>query len=446
MLTIGRRLFMLLAMLATMFTCYAAEPATKFPLQDGDVWVMAGDSITAQHLHSNYFEAFCYARYPQLKFAFRNSGVGGHTLPSTLARFEYDIQAWKPTIVSVELGMNDKGGTPTEQYLKNMKTMVDRIRSIKAKPVILAASPVNNGETLAKLGGGNQRLREYATALHGFCNEEKVQYADQFHALFDIWGMNKPRENLANALGSMKQLAQDESLVGGEHLRAFIAAQEKHPEKPVSLQGDPVHPGPPGQLTMAAVLLKALGAEAFVSSVTIDAAGKLVDAQGCQVDGVTAANGTLTFNRLDERLPFPIPDDARVVLPLYPTILDMSQYTLKVTGLKAGNYTLKLNGVATATLPAKEWEAGVNLTSFGPTASSVNPIVAQGRNILNSVAAKEGIVGGWRSLSQRAHAEGAAAELKEQLAALTVKVEEADAKIREAAKPQKLRFELAPAP
>ena len=39
----------------------AAEPAA-FPLKDGDVWVMAGDSITAQHLHSNYFEAFCYAR------------------------------------------------------------------------------------------------------------------------------------------------------------------------------------------------------------------------------------------------------------------------------------------------------------------------------------------------------------------------------------------------
>src|SRR4051812_11752438 len=40
----------------------ATEPAV-FPLKDDDVWVMAGDSITAQHLYSNYFEAFCYARY-----------------------------------------------------------------------------------------------------------------------------------------------------------------------------------------------------------------------------------------------------------------------------------------------------------------------------------------------------------------------------------------------
>ena len=110
-----KSLFLIVLVLASL----AATVQTKadFPLQDGDVWVMAGDSITAQHLHSNYFEAFCFARYPQLKFAFRNSGVGGHTIPSTLARFEYDIAAWKPTVVSVELGMNDKGARrPTSSW------------------------------------------------------------------------------------------------------------------------------------------------------------------------------------------------------------------------------------------------------------------------------------------------------------------------------------------
>src|SRR5262245_22304166 len=98
------------------FPLHAGEPAA-FPLKDGDVWVMAGDSITAQHLHSNYFEAFCYARYPKLKFAFRNSGVGGHTIPTTLNRFEYDIAAWEPTVVSVELGMNDRGYLTDDRYV-----------------------------------------------------------------------------------------------------------------------------------------------------------------------------------------------------------------------------------------------------------------------------------------------------------------------------------------
>src|SRR6267143_49290 len=130
-----------------------STPAADFPLKDGDIWVMAGDSITAQHLHSNYFEAFCFARYPKMKFAFRNSGVGGHTIPTTLARFDYDIAAWKPTVVSVELGMNDQGGTPAGKFVANMDTMVQRIRSIKARPVILSASPINNGNMLATLSG-----------------------------------------------------------------------------------------------------------------------------------------------------------------------------------------------------------------------------------------------------------------------------------------------------
>src|SRR5437762_510070 len=140
------RPFVLLALGLLAAQCAAAEPPpSSFPLQDGDVWVMAGDSITAQKQHSNYFEAFCYARYPKMKFAFRNSGVGGHTIPTTLARFEYDIAAWKPTVVSVELGMNDSGNTATDKFVANMGNMVDRIRAANARPVILSASPVNDG-------------------------------------------------------------------------------------------------------------------------------------------------------------------------------------------------------------------------------------------------------------------------------------------------------------
>ncbi len=197
---------------------------------------------------------------------------------------------------------------------------------------------------------------------------------------------------------------------------------------------------------MAAALLKELGAEGFVSSLTIDADGKIAESKGCKVDGVKAEGGRIEFDRLDERLPLPIPDDARAVVAFYPTILDLSQYALKVTGLKDGSYTLKINGIASATLTAKELAASVNLTAPGPIpqAREVSPIVAQARAILSAVANKEGLVSQWRGLSQKAHAAGAAPELKEQLLPLTKKVEEADEKIREAARPQKLHFELSP--
>jgi lysophospholipase L1-like esterase len=426
--------------------CAADERAAGFPLQEGDVWVMAGDSITAQHLHSNYFEAFCYARYPKIQFAFRNSGVGGHTIPSTLARFNYDIAAWKPTVVSVELGMNDQGGTPTEKFVANMGTMVERIRSIKARPVIFSASPINNGDTQTKLGG-NRRLNEYATALQKFSAQEKVPYADQFHALLDVWGKNKPRENLAKSIGAIKAIAADDSVAGVEHLRAFLAAQEKNKIKAVSMQGDAVHPGPPGQLMMAAALLKALGADGFVSSATLDASGTVTEAKGCKVEAVTAKEGTLAFDRLDECLPFPIPTDARDVLSLDPTILTLSQYNLKVTGLKDGDYLLKINGVPAGRLNARALASGVNLTPFahGEPLKTADPIAAQAQAILSAVSAKEGLVSAWRGLSQKAHAANADPKLQEQLDALGGKVREADARIRAAAKAKKWHCELTPA-
>jgi len=128
--------------------------------------------------------------------------------------------------------------------------------------------------------------------------------------------MKKSKEPLANALPAIKQAAGDDSLPGVEHLRAFLAAQAKSPVSLVSMGGDEIHPFAPGQLMVAAALLKELGAEGFVSSLALDADGKLVDAKGCQGGRVKGDGGRIEFDRLDERLPFPIPDEAQCVLPL----------------------------------------------------------------------------------------------------------------------------------
>ena len=97
-------------------------------------------------------------------------------------------------------------------------------------------------------------------------------------------------------------------------------------------------------LMMAASLLKSLGAEGFVSEATIDAAGSITSSKGCAITGVKAEGGSLSFDRQDETLPFPIPDNARAILPIAPDVLALSQYTLKVTGLKDANYAISING------------------------------------------------------------------------------------------------------
>jgi lysophospholipase L1-like esterase len=407
-------------------------------LRDGDTWVMLGDSITAQHLHTNYIEAFCYARYPTLTFHFRNSGVSGDTIPRALDRFAWDVAAWKPTLVSVELGMNDKGGFPVEKYIGNMGKLSEKITALGARPVFITASPINSGETMAKLGS-NAALNVYAMALKNFAAAQNAPYADQFHALIDVWGRNKPRENLANLIKAGEVMARDNDLRGVESLRAFLAEQGKDSHPPVSMQGDTVHPGPPGQLMMAAAILKDLHAEGFVSSLTLDATGKVLQSKGCVVENVQAAAGKLSFDRLDQCLPFPIHNEARVVLPLCPAVLELSQYSLQISGLPGGQYALDVNGKRLATLDAQELAAGVNLTAYGQ-----GPIEDQGHTIVGLVGAKENLVGQWRTLAKMVAIGNGNADIARQMEKLRKSIDEADARIRREAQPRQLHFLVVP--
>jgi hypothetical protein len=197
-----------------------------------------------------------------------------------------------------------------------------------------------------------------------------------------------------------------------------------------------------------------------VSEATLDAAGTVTATKGCAITNVKADGGALSFDRLDEALPFPIPENARVILPIDPDVLDLSKYTLRVTGLKGADYALTINGAACGTLSAKALADGVNLTNLpaDPKTKTPNPIAAQGAALLAAVSAKEGLVSKWRALSRTAAGKDAPpkkdsppapkpdpAAAKAALVEMTKQVEAADAKIRDAARPQTLHFVLTPA-
>jgi lysophospholipase L1-like esterase len=417
---------------------FVAQAQSEFPLKNGDTWVMVGDSITAQHLHSNYFEAFCYARFPKMTFCFRNSGVGGDTIPRVMDRFSWDVAPWTPSVVSVELGMNDRGGFATDKFMENMTGLVGKIRSINARPVLFSASPVNNGNPLDQ---ANVRLKEYADALKIFAQKEKIPYADQFTLLMELWSKNKPQENVANHLVSLRALlAAQPNLSGAEHAKAFLEVWNKMEKQPVSMTGDPVHPGPTGQLTMTATLLTGLKAPGLVSRSTIDAkTGTAKDSVQCKIENIKTNGDTLSFDRLDESLPFPIPDNARPALTVLDSIANLSQYMLTVSGLKADKYDVSIDSIKVATVSSAELAKGWNMGLLDK-----GPVADQCGSILQLVGVKEGLVGQWRGVSKAA-AKDATQEQKDQLAKLTVQVKEADGKIREASQPKPHHFELVPA-
>src|SRR2546425_622917 len=108
-----RRLTYLLALLLITLSS-VARAQSGFALHDGDRVVFYGDSITDQRLYTTFVEDFVVTRFPRLDVRFIHSGWGGDRVtgggggPIDL-RLDRDVIAYKPTVMTVMLAMNDGG-------------------------------------------------------------------------------------------------------------------------------------------------------------------------------------------------------------------------------------------------------------------------------------------------------------------------------------------------
>ncbi len=365
----ARPFFQLAAHLLPLLGCaaFAADPPAAKPLslKPNTLWVMAGDSITAQRQHSNYLEAYYRTRFPALKIQFRNSGIGGNTTGSVLARFGYDIADWKPTVVSIELGMNDVGGgDDPSRYIDGMRQLLKKIREIPATPVLISSSPVNDGSAVGAWQSDRcRRIQPYTEALVKLAAEEDVLVVDQYNPLLNRWAANKVRADLGKLkvyAPALKALGLKDAEPGVPELEAFLQKWNGSADAR-ELGGDPVHPGPVGQLTMAAVILTKLGAPREVSSATLDRKGNVEQTSGCKVYGVEAGGAELKFTRMDDSSPWPIPAQAREALVVMPEIADLSRYMLCVKGLSEGSYQILMDEAVAAEATAAQLSAGINL-------------------------------------------------------------------------------------
>jgi lysophospholipase L1-like esterase len=410
----------------------------QLTLKENDVWVMAGDSITAQRQHTNYIEAWYRTRFPNMNLRFRNSGIGGNTTGSVLARFDYDVAAWKPTIVSIELAMNDvNAGDDPAKYIKGMSELIAKIRAIPAQPVLISSSPVDDGSKMGAWKSDRcRRIDPYTVALKKLAAEEKVVVVDQYHALLDLWGDNRAKgEADATLKGTWPPKPTPAPVVDPTKPadpKAKPAAPKPAPIPPslLPLGGDPVHPGPVGQYTMAAAILAGLGAEGEVSSATLKADGTVVSAKHCKITDATAKDGKLSFTRLDESSPWPILPAAKTAVQLLPSALDLSRYMLQVNGLAPGKYRVSINGKPAATLDAAELAAGWNITSAfdGAIAERSTKILA----LIGNLQGKLNL--DWRAASKEKDGT--------KLAVAQKAVDDADAELRTACAPVAWHFEI----
>ena len=357
-----------------------AARAADFFFKDGDVIAVMGDSITEQHLYSNYLEMWTLSRFPSWKLEFHNVGIGGDRSTGGNSRFKRDVLAFKTTALTVDFGMNDGGYRKFDQpgfknYVDGLQGIARQAKAADIRVAWLTPSPVEKAEEGPALEGYNETLEKYSEGVKQLATAQGAAFADQFHPFI--------------AAQDAARAAKPTNHIGG---------------------GDAVHPGPPGQALMAWAILKGLGFPRLVSTAEIDAATtKVAKSDNCKVDELTAKDGGVKFQRLDQALPF-FPADAKSILKWVPILEELNEYGLKITGLKAGQYDILLDGKKVAQQSDVELAAGVNLAAAvletGPIAEQVNAawkaLVEKNRfhreRIFNSFLRNAGNIPDWLDL------------------------------------------------
>src|SRR5262245_54976305 len=207
----------------------------KFALKEGDRVVFYGDSITDQRLYTTFTETFVVTRFPKLNVSFVHSGWGGDRVTGggggpIDVRLHRDVFDYKPTVLTIMLGMNDGSYRAFDEaifntYAKGYQHIIDSVK--EALPgiriTVIQPSPCDDATQPPRFEGGyNAVLVRYSRFVKELSEREKLGVAD----------LNSP---IVAALEKAK--AADAEL-----------AKKIIPDR--------VHPGSGGHLLMAVELLK----------------------------------------------------------------------------------------------------------------------------------------------------------------------------------------------
>jgi len=396
----------------------AAWAQGNFYLKDGDRVVFYGDSITEQRLYTTYTETYVVTRFPQLNVRFVHSGVGGDRVGGGWAgpidlRLSRDVFAYKPTVMTIMLGMNDgsyRAFDPEifKTYATGYQHIIDSVKSTLPgiRMTLIEPSPFDDVTRPANFEGG------YNTVL--------VRYG-QF----------------------VKDLAQKERLDVADLNTSVVAVLEKakatDAETAKKIIADRVHPGPSGHLLMAEALLKAWNAPALVTAVEIDAAKlQAVRTENTAVSDLKEANG-LVWTQSDKALPMPV--DLKD--PVFKLAIQSSDFLqaldwqpLKVTGLKGQRYVLKIDGEEVGTFTRQQLEEGLNLAEL-PT-----PMIRQSQAVYDLTQKHNNVhAARWREL-QVVLGQEKLPHLQQAIEALDAVEADLVAQQRQAAQPKSCRYEL----
>jgi len=415
------RLPVLLLLTASLSLAQTSLAQAPFYLHDGDRVVFYGDSITDQRLYTTFTESFVVTRFPGLNVAFTHSGWGGDRVTGGGGgdidlRLARDVFPYKPTVMTIMLGMNDGNYKPYDDvafniYKTGMEHIVGAVRNTDPNCRITLIEPsAYDDVTRAPLfeGGYNAVLLRFSDYLKTLAQTRHFDLAD-----------------LNNPVSAM--------------LRKASAAD---PAQALKILPDRVHPAPAGHLIMAEALLRAWNAPALVSDVSIDAQSGAAHAQNAKVEGVKTG-AAIEWNETEAALPMPLdPRDKLLDLALKSSdfIEALDHENLRVSGLAAGTYELKIDGAPAGRFSGDELARGINLATMN------TPMLRQALEV-HALTLKHNNIHfmRWRTIETGLATDGSPATKLDAMAALDKLDGEIVAEQHAAAQPRPHRYEVGPA-
>jgi lysophospholipase L1-like esterase len=392
-----------------------------FYLKDGDRVVFYGDSITDQRLYTTFAESYVVTRFPTMNVAFTHSGWGGDRVSGGGGgpidqRLSRDVFPYKPTVVTIMLGMNDGAYRAFDEkifatYKAGFEHILDSLKANlpETRVTLIQPSPYDDA-TRAPLfeGGYNGVLLRYSDYLKTVAQSRHLDLAD-----------------LNNPVAAMLKKAADTDK-----------------EQAQKILPDRVHPAPAGHLIMAAALIKAWHGTALVSDVSIDMSSGKVLTKNAKVEQVMGSLG-VGWTTTESALPLPIdPKDKLMELAVKSSdiIETLDQEMLRVTGLAAGKWELKIDGLSVGTFTAEALSKGINLATLN------TPMLKQSLEV-HALTIKHNNMHAfsWRSIQTGLAADASPYTKQNAMYALDKLDNELVAEQRAAAQPRPHRYELAPA-
>jgi lysophospholipase L1-like esterase len=324
-----------------------------------------GDSIAHNGAWHNYVYLYYVTRFPTQRFSLLNCGISGDNAGRGVMRLGWDILPAAPTVATLLFGMNDVARHLYDAGQDGPEVARERAACI--------ATCVENLRTLATA------LRDAGSAV--IFLSPTIYDQTVLTELSAAVGVNEALAEVAARVGELAASFGAPCLDWQTPLQRLTREGQARDPYFSLLNPDRVHPHAAGHFIMAHTLLAAQGLPRSVAGLGIDAAERTVTTEdNCRISALAVADGALHFDCLEAALPFPVEPAAQPALALVPFTETLNQETLRVTGLRAGRYTLRIDDTVIAEYTAETLAAGVNLATEPATPQYRQALAVQALN------------------------------------------------------------------